>query len=93
MPKKQDGMDSEWTNSARKGANQKMAYEAPQERAKLEVSYRKPHVEKGIADWTGKTIKSARVVHTGSDGLLTVEFTDGTKKEYRFNELAFWEAK
>jgi len=70
-----------------------MGYEAPQERAKLEVSYREPHVEKEIADWTGKTIKSARVIHTGADGLLTVEFTDGATKEYRFNELAFWEVK
>ena len=93
MPEGQESTDCKRTSSARKGATRKMDHEAPQERAKLEVSYRKPHVEKGIADWTGKTIKSARVVHTGSDGLLTVEFTDGTTKKYCFNELAFWEAK
>ena len=70
-----------------------MDHEASPGRAKLEVSCREPHVEEEIADWTGKTVKSARVVHAGSGGLLTVEFADGTTKEYRFNELAFWEAK
>lgn len=78
---------------ARREVPRKMDHEGSPERARLEVSCREPHVEEEIADWTGKTVESACVVHAGSDGLLTVEFTDGTTNEYRFNEPAFWEAK
>ena len=38
-----------------------------------------------------KTIASAEVVHKGSEGLLTLRFTDGTVKRYGYNDLAFWE--
>lgn len=58
---------------------------------KIEVSYLEPNVEKEIADWKGKVIKSAKVVHKGSEGCLTVEFTDGTVKRYCYSDLAFWE--
>ncbi len=61
------------------------------ERGKMEVSYREPNVEKEISDWTGKTVKSARVVHKSSEGFLTIEFVDGTVKEYCYNDLAFWD--
>lgn len=58
---------------------------------KFEINYFEPNVEKEIPDWEGKTIKSVRVMHTGSDGILTVEFTDGTLKRYGYNDLGFWE--
>jgi len=57
----------------------------------VEVNYREPNVEKEISDWTGKTVKSARVVHKSSEGFLTIEFVDGTVKEYCYNDLAFWD--
>jgi hypothetical protein len=53
---------------------------------KFEVNYFEPNVEKEIPDWAWKTIKSARVMHIGSDGILTVEFTDGTLKRYGYKE-------
>jgi len=58
---------------------------------KFEVSYCQPNVEKEIPEWKGKTVKSARVLHKGADGKLTIKFTDGTIKKYEFNELGFWE--
>lgn len=58
---------------------------------KFEVDYCQPNVEKEILGWRDKTVKLAKVLHTGSDGKLTVEFTDGTVKKYGFNELGFWE--
>jgi len=61
------------------------------EKEKFEVSYCEPNVEKEIPDWAGKTIKSAKVIHTGSDGKLTIEFTDDTVKTYGYNDLAFWD--
>ena len=38
-----------------------------------------------------KTIASAKVVHKGSEGLLTLRFSDGTVKVYGYNDLGFWE--
>jgi len=38
-----------------------------------------------------KTIASAEVVHKGSEGLLTLRFSDGTVKVYGYNDLGFWE--
>ncbi len=61
------------------------------EGGKMEVSYREPNVEKEISDWTGKTVKSARVVHNSSEGFLTIEFFDGTEKDYCYNEHAIWD--
>jgi hypothetical protein len=58
---------------------------------KIEVSYREPNVEKEIPDWIGRTVKSARVVHAGSEGFLSIEFIDGTVKRYCYNDLAFWD--
>ena len=60
---------------------------------KIEVSYREPNVEKEISDWTGRTVKLARVVHRGSEGFLTIEFIDGTVKQYCYNDLAFWDVE
>lgn len=59
---------------------------------KFDVSYLERGVEKEIPDWKGKTVESAKVVHLGSDGRLTITFTDGTTQKYDFNELAFWES-
>jgi hypothetical protein len=50
----------------------------------LEVSYSEPGKEEEIAEWAGKTVKSAKVVHYGGDGKLTI-------KAYGFNDLAFWD--
>ncbi len=61
------------------------------ERGTMEVSYREPNVEKEMSDWKGKTVKSARVIHRGSEGFLTIEFIDGTVKQYCYNDLAFWD--
>ena len=61
------------------------------DKEKLEVSYEKPNNEKELTDWLGKTVKAARVVHFGSEGKLTIEFTDGITKVYWFNDLAFWD--
>ena len=63
------------------------------ERGTMEVSYREPNVEKEIFDWKGKTVKSARVVHGGSEGFLTIEFIDGTVKRYCYTDLAFWDTE
>jgi len=60
-------------------------------RERFEVSYCEPDVEKEIPDLSGKTIESAKVVHKGSEGYLTLRFTDGTVKRYGYNDLAFWE--
>jgi hypothetical protein len=60
------------------------------EKEKFEVSYEEPNKEKELAEWLGKTVKSAKVVHYGSEGKLTIEFTDGTARVYWFNDLAFW---
>lgn len=57
----------------------------------FEVNYRESGVEKEIPDLAGKTIESAKVVHEGSEGRLTLKFTDGTVKVYRYNDLALWE--
>lgn len=57
------------------------------DKEKLEVSYAEPNNEKELADWLGKTVKSAKVVHYGSDGKLTIEFTDGITRVYWFNEM------
>lgn len=62
-----------------------------QQEEKFEASYLERGVEKEIADWKGRTVESAKIVHLGSDGRLTVAFTDGTTKRYGFNELGFWE--
>lgn len=58
---------------------------------RFEVDYTRPNVEKEITDWAGKTIVLAKVVHMGSEGKLTVKFSDGTIKTYVFNDLAFWD--
>ena len=58
---------------------------------RFEVNYREPGVEKEIPALSGKTIESAKVVHKGSEGLLTLKFTDGTVKRYGYNDLGFWE--
>ncbi|MEW6556631.1 MAG: hypothetical protein AB1349_04660 [Elusimicrobiota bacterium] len=58
---------------------------------KFDVGYNTKEKEKEITDWEGKTIKSAKVIHESADGCLIVEFSDGTKKEYNYNELGFWE--
>jgi hypothetical protein len=50
-------------------------------------------MEKELAGWVGKTVKSAKVIHYGSDGKLTIEFIDGTRKVYWFNDLAFWDGE
>jgi len=57
----------------------------------FEASYREGGVEKDIPGLSGKTIASAKVVHKGSEGYLTLRFTDGTVKVYGYNDLAFWE--
>ena len=31
------------------------------------------------------------MVHKGSEGYLTLRFTDGTVKRYGYNDLGFWE--
>ena len=59
------------------------------DKEKFEVSYIELKKEKELTDWLGKILKSAKVIHYGSDGKLTIEFTDGTTKVYRFNDLAF----
>jgi len=61
------------------------------DKEKFEVSYAAPNKEKELTDWLGKTVRSAKVIHHGSEGKLTIEFTDGTSKIYWFNDLAFWE--
>jgi hypothetical protein len=48
---------------------------------KFEVNYTEPDNEKELTEWIGKTVKSARVIHYGADGKLTIEFTDGTTKK------------
>lgn len=58
---------------------------------KLEVDYNQPNIEKEIVDWIGKTVVSAKVVHTGSEGKLWVKFSDGIIKTYIFNDLGFWD--
>jgi hypothetical protein len=58
---------------------------------RFEVSYRDPGVEKEIPGVSGKTIESAKVVHKGSEGHVTLGFTDGVVKRFGYNELAFWE--
>jgi len=60
-------------------------------KGRFEVSYSESGVEKEIPGLAGKTIASAKVVHKGSEGLLTLRFTDGTVKVYGYNDLAFWE--
>lgn len=62
-----------------------------QQEEKFEASYFERGVEKEIPDWKGRTVESAKIVHLGSDGRLTVAFTDGTTKRYGFNELGLWE--
>jgi len=60
-------------------------------KGRFEVSYSESGVEKEIPGLAGKTIASAKVVHKGSEGYLTLRFTDGTVKVYGYNDLAFWE--
>ena len=60
-------------------------------KGRFEVSYSESDVEKEIPGLAGKTIASAEVVHKGSEGLLTLRFTDGTVKRYGYNDLGFWE--
>ena len=60
-------------------------------KGRFEVSYSESDVEKEIPGLSGKTIASAKVVHKGSEGLLTLKFTDGTVKRYGYNDLAFRE--
>jgi len=52
---------------------------------RFEVSYREPDVEKEIPDLSGK------VIHKGSEGHVTLEFTNGMVKRFGYNDLAFWE--
>ena len=61
------------------------------DKEKFEVSYEEPNKEIELTDWLDKTVKSAKVVHYGSDGKLTIKFTDGTTRIYCFNDLAFWD--
>jgi hypothetical protein len=61
------------------------------DKEKFEVNYTEPNNEKELTDWLGKTVKSAKAIHYGSDGRLTIEFTDGTTKVYWFNDLGFWD--
>ena len=58
---------------------------------RFEVSYEEPNKEKELTDWFGKTVRSAKVIHYGSDGKLMIEFTDGTTGVYWLNDLAFWD--
>jgi hypothetical protein len=58
---------------------------------RFEVSYREPDAEMEIPDLSGKMIKSAKVVHKGSEGYVTLKFTDGVVKRFGYNDLAFWE--
>ncbi len=44
-----------------------------------------------LSGWKGKQINSATVIHTGSEGYLTVRFKNGTEKKYGYNDLGFWE--
>ncbi len=60
-------------------------------RERFEVSYRESGVEKEIPDLSGKMIESAKVVHKGSEGYVTLRFTDGVVKRFGYNDLAFWE--
>jgi len=63
------------------------------DKEKFEVSYEEPDKEKELIEWVGKIVKSAKVVHYGSEGKLTIQFTDGASKVYWFNDLAFWEER
>jgi hypothetical protein len=58
---------------------------------KFEVSYREPGVEREIPDLAGKTIASAKVTHKGSEGYVTLRFTDGVVRKFGYNDLGFWE--
>ncbi|MDO8735020.1 MAG: hypothetical protein Q7K21_07665 [Elusimicrobiota bacterium] len=44
-----------------------------------------------LSGWKGKQIYSATVIHTDSEGYLTVRFKNGTEKKYGYNDLGFWE--
>lgn len=59
----------------------------------FEVGYDNSDSETEIIAWKDKTIKKATVIHKGSDGYLTVEFSDGVIKKYGYNDLGFWENK
>ena len=50
-------------------------------------------MEKEIPGLAGRTIESAKVVHEGSEGRLTLWFSDGTVKVYGYNDLAFCKAE
>ena len=56
------------------------------------MSYTGSGLETEIPGLSGKTIASAKVVHRGAEGYLTLRFTDGTVKRYGYNDLGFWEA-
>ena len=58
---------------------------------RFEASYSESDVKKEIPGLAGKTIASAKVVHRGSEGYLPLRFTDGTVKQYGYNDLGFWE--
>ena len=49
-------------------------------KGRFEVSYSESGIEKEIPGLAGKTMASAKVVHKGSEGHLTLRFTDGTVK-------------
>jgi len=43
---------------------------------RFELSYEERSKEKELDDWLGKTVRSAKVIHYGSDDNLSIEFTD-----------------
>ncbi len=58
---------------------------------RFEVSYRETGVEKEILYLSGKVIESAKVVHEGAEGHVTLRFADGVVRRFGYNDLAFWE--
>jgi hypothetical protein len=47
---------------------------------RFEVSYEEPNKERELADWVGKTVRSAKVIYYGNDDKLMIEFT--ARKDY-----------